>query len=50
MGIPNPENLSMEEHAEAYAAYLFLRKHEREFQLNILRQVLRELLEGQDDE
>lgn len=50
MGIKHPELLSDEEYDKAYAAYIFLRQHDREFYLGIGRQLLNELFEGQDNQ
>ncbi len=50
MGISNPQSLSKKEYNEAYAAYLFLRKMDREFELGILKQAISEALNGTQQE
>lgn len=42
MGIKRPDKLSDKQFAKAYQAFLFIRNTEREFYINILREVVSE--------
>lgn len=50
MGVDNPEELSSEDRNKIYADYLFLRRYDRDFQLNILKQAISEALGDTNDE
>lgn len=50
MGIANPQSLTTEQYNEAYAAYLFLRQHDRDFKLGVLKQAIIEAINGTQEE
>jgi hypothetical protein len=46
MGIKNPQKLSKEEYWTAYADFLYLRKLDKQFWLNIIKQAIAETIGG----
>jgi hypothetical protein len=49
MGIANPQDLSRKEYYKAYADFLFLRKMDRDFLFNIIKQAASIAFHGEQE-